>query len=135
MDKDETYIIDLCDDILQVTAERNHPFPFLLGDANAKGVRAPMRVDAWYPTLNLVIEYLEVQHFKPVKFMDERITLSGTRGQQRQIYDNRRRLVLKAYDINLIEIDYSMFDVDAHNRLLRTEADRAIIAKRLRLGQ
>jgi len=48
---DEHYVIDLCDELLGVPAERQYRFDFLRGDT---GVSLP--VDAYYPDLNLVIE-------------------------------------------------------------------------------
>lgn len=100
MPKDETYIIDLCDEILAATAVRQATFPFLLSDIGKDGERDPLRVDAHYPDLNTVVEYLEVQHFKPVPHWDSKPTPDGgTRGEQRRRYDERRRLVMKAYQI------------------------------------
>lgn len=136
MPKDETYIIDLCDEILAATAERHATFPFLLGDIGKNGERVPLPVDAYYPDLNLVVEYLEVQHFKSVPHWDNKPTISGTRGEQRRRYDERRRLVMKAYGIKLVELDYSMFNTDANNRLMREPvADKEVVRKVLDIAQ
>lgn len=106
MPKDETYIIDLCDDVLAATAMRQAKFPFLLGDENSKLKRRHLPVDAYYREHNLVIEYREVQHSAPVALWDKKPTLSGiNRAEQRRRYDERRRLVLKAYGIRLVELD------------------------------
>jgi len=51
---DESYVIDLCDEVLKLKAHRQHRFDFLKGDS---GTRLP--VDAYYPSLNLVIEFKE----------------------------------------------------------------------------
>lgn len=48
---DEAYILDICDTLLKQKGLRQHRFDFLRGDS---GVKLP--VDAYYPTLNLVIE-------------------------------------------------------------------------------
>lgn len=135
MPKDETYIIDLCDDILAATAERQHRFAFLLGDENTKLKRRHLPVDAYYREHNLVIEYREVQHSAAVPLWDQKPTLSGiSRAEQRRRYDERRRLVMKAYGIRLVEIDYSMFDIDASNRIMRDPtADKVVIRKVLGL--
>lgn len=120
MPKDETYIIDLCDEILAATAARQHRFAFLLGDENSKFKRRHLPVDAYYPTKNLVIEYREVQHTAPVALWDKKPTLSGiNRAEQRRKYDQRRRDVLQAYGIKLVELDYSMFAHSGHKRLKR----------------
>lgn len=136
MDRDEDYIIALCDELIREPALRQHKFAFLLGDANSKDNRRHLPVDAYYPQRNLVVEYRELQHSQAVAIMDRRITLSGVnRAEQRRKYDQRRRDVLAAYGITLVELDYSMFEHGNRKRLKRTEDDRAIIAKVLRLGR
>lgn len=78
---DESYVIDLCDEILKQMAFRQHRFDFLRGDSGAK-----LPVDAYYPSLNLVIEFKERQHTEEVKLFDKRQTVSGVgRGEQRRI--------------------------------------------------
>ncbi len=102
---DEHYVIDLCDELLGVPAERQYRFDFLRGDT---GVSLP--VDAYYPDLNLVIEYHESQHTQSTPFFDNKITASGvSRGEQRRIYDERRRLILPEHGIKLIIISYTDF--------------------------
>lgn len=132
MPKDETYIIDLCDEILAATAERQHRFAFLLGDENSKLRRRHLPVDAYYRAHNLVIEYREVQHTAPVALWDQKRTVSGiNRAEQRRKYDQRRRDVLQAYGVKLAELDYSMFGKS--KKLKRDPAtDREIIRKVLR---
>ena len=98
---DESYVIDLCDEVLRLKAIRQHRFDFLRGDS---GTRLP--VDAYYPTLNLVIEFRERQHTEAVRFFDRRQTVSGVgRGGQRKIYDQRRRDLLPKHGMRLVEID------------------------------
>ena len=112
---DESYIIDLCDVVLGLKASRQHRFDFLRGDA---GTMLP--VDAYYVKLNLVIEYREKQHSEEVKFFDRKKTVSGVnRGEQRRIYDQRRREVLPAHGIRLVELNYSDFAHSASKRLSR----------------
>jgi hypothetical protein len=106
-ESDEQYIIDLCDEVLGRTAEHGHRFPFLLGDPGRRG-RAQLPVDAFYPDLNLVIEYRERQHFESVRHFDKpwKMTVSGVhRGEQRMRYDERRREVLPKHGISLVELD------------------------------
>lgn len=47
-DRDESYVIGLCDEILGSRALRQHRFPFLVGDSGV-----PLPVDAFYPALSL----------------------------------------------------------------------------------
>lgn len=104
-DSDEYYVIDLCDEVLGRKAERQKKFDFLKGD---KGHSLP--VDAYYKDLNLVIEYHERQHTEEVKFFDNKQTVSGvSRGEQRKIYDERRKEILPKHGIKLLVISYSDF--------------------------
>ena len=125
---DESYVIDLCDELLGITASRQHRFKFLKGDAGTK-----LPVDAYYKPLNLVIEYREKQHSEEVKFFDNKKTVSGvSRGKQRMIYDQRRRDVLPENGITLIELDYSEFAHTSSKRLTRDRKnDLSIIRERL----
>jgi hypothetical protein len=128
--RDEHYIIDLCDEVLGMKAERQRRFDFLRGDGNP-GRRLP--VDAYYPTLNLVIEYREKQHGEPVEFWDKRPTISGiSRGRQRLKYDSRRRRVLPRHGIALVELPYADFEHGAGKRLRRnSDRDKKVLRDRL----
>ena len=102
---DEYYVIDLCDEALGLKGIRQHRFPFLLGDSGR-----PLPVDVYYRERNLVIEYYERQHTEKVKIYDQRMTVSGVlRGEQRKIYDERRRTELPKHGIKLVIISYSDF--------------------------
>lgn len=129
---DEHYIIDLCDEVLGQRALRGHRFDFLRGDPGRNGTARPLPVDAYYPTLSLVIEYCERQHHEPVPFFDRRETVSGVgRGEQRALYDQRRREILPGKGITLIELSYSDFGHDGSKRLLRRPEDRSVVEQRL----
>lgn len=115
--RDEDYVLDLCDEVLKVKGSRQHRFDFLRGDS---GRRLP--VDIYYDDLKLVVEYREYQHSNAVKHFDkpDKLTVSGVhRGEQRKIYDQRRRDVLPANKIKLVEIDYTDFEYDMRNKILR----------------
>lgn len=102
---DEAYVIDLCDEVLGQKAKRQYRFDFLIGDSGTK-----LPVDAYYPELNLVVEYYERQHTESVELFDQRQTVSGvSRGEQRKIYDLRRAEVLPKHGIKLVIISYSDF--------------------------
>ena len=130
--KDETYIVDLCDEVLGRKASRGHRFDFLLGDPGKTGTRTRLPVDAYYREIALVIEYHERQHTDEVKFFDRRIVAGGiTRGQQRSLYDRRRQEILPRHQIELIVLCYNEFPHAAGKRLLRTTSDRDVIRGRL----
>lgn len=113
--RDEGYVIDLCDEVLGQKACRQYRFDFLRGDT---GSRLP--VDAYYPTLNLVIEYRERQHTESVKFFNKATTASGApRDVQRAKYDQRRRDILPQNGIRLIEISFSDLLYNSRKRLVR----------------
>ena len=106
-ERDELYVIRLCNEVLGVEASRQHTFDFLRGDGNSG---KPLPVDAYYEKYNLVIEYYENQHSESVPFFDKKNTVSGvTRGEQRRIYDERRKTVLPQHGIKVVIISYSDF--------------------------
>ena len=123
---DESYVIGLCDEVLQQTSIRQHRFDFLRGDSGTK-----LPVDAYYPSLNLVIEFRERQHTEDVKFFDRKQTVSGvSRGEQRKLYDQRRREVLPEHGIKLIEFDYSNFSHTRSKKLVRNKEEDLKVVKR-----
>ena len=134
---DETYVIDLSDEVLGTVALRQHRFDFLRGDAEPgkQGTRLP--VDAYYPELQLVVEYCERQHTETIPIMDRRMTVSGVdRGTQRAIYDQRRREVLPQHGLELVELSYADFAHDKRKRLCRHRPEdlaviRQALAKRI----
>lgn len=124
-DRDETYILDLCDQVLGQIASRQHRFDFLRGDPGKKGKGSKLPVDAYYEALKLVIEYRERQHSEPVKFFDKpnKLTISGIpRNEQRAKYDQRRRDVLTQNGLDLVELAYDDFEYDARKRLKRNRS-------------
>jgi len=132
-DNDECYVINVCDRVLGLSGQRQKRFDFLLGDPGKTGSCVRLPVDAYYSDLNLVIEYREIQHFQRNSLMDKRMTCSGlTRGEQRKLYDQRRRDVLPTRGIRLIEFDYHLFGHDVRDRLTRNEVnDDAVVRAKL----
>jgi hypothetical protein len=134
LDKDEHYVLDLCDEVLNNTASRQHHFDFLLGDAGTK-----LPVDAYYASLNLVVEFREKQHTEEVKFFDKpnKMTVSGVhRGEQRKLYDERRRKVLPENGIKLVEISYTDFSYDNSKQIIRNrEKDIKVVKDILTKGK
>lgn len=123
--RDEHYVLDLCDEILGIKGIRQYRFDFLKGDSGTK-----LPVDAYYPSLNIVIEFKEKQHSEEVKFFDKKQTVSGVdRREQRKIYDQRRRDVLPKHGINLIEFDYSEFEHTCGKKLIRNKVEDLQVIK------
>jgi len=125
---DETYIINLCDQVLKQTAIRQHRFDILKGDSGTK-----LPVDAYYPTLNLVVEYYERQHSESVPHFNKRMTVSGiSRGEQRKRYDKRRRIELPKNGLKLVIFDYTDFAFTSNKCLMRNKLDDiGLIKKKL----
>jgi hypothetical protein len=104
------YVIDLLEEILGETAVREKRFPWALGDPSQKtghAVRLPF--DAVWSSRNLIVEVDEDQHRRPVPFWDKPSvpTVSGvSRGEQRIIYDRRKRSAARAEGFTVIEIPW-----------------------------
>jgi hypothetical protein len=77
--KDEHYVLDLCDDILSWSAERQRRFPFLVGDPGKNGRVRQLPIDGFYEPIMLAVEYHERQHVESVPHFDKpgRLTVSG----------------------------------------------------------
>ncbi|MDD3877839.1 MAG: hypothetical protein PHT69_14555 [Bacteroidales bacterium] len=130
-DSDEHYIIDICDILLGMKGSRQHRFSFILGDTGTK-----LPVDVYYDVLNLVIEFNEQQHTKAVKHFDKpgKLTVSGVhRGEQRKIYDQRKRTLLLQHRIKVINISYDQFNCNSKGKIIRNkDIDMEIVKKYLR---
>lgn len=136
LDSDETYVINLCDEILNIKGIRQHRFDFLRGDIGKNGKSRRLPVDVYYLELNLVVEYREKQHEEPTSFFDkpDKMTISGvSRGEQRKVYDQRRRDVLPKHGITLLEISYKDFQFDSRKRIVRNNVkDIAVLRNKLK---
>jgi hypothetical protein len=51
-DNDEGYILDLCNQVLEINSSRQYRFDFLLGDFNKKGIATKLPVDSYYHEKN-----------------------------------------------------------------------------------
>ncbi|GAA1250373.1 hypothetical protein GCM10009633_23880 [Janibacter melonis] len=134
-DRDEDYVIDVCDQILGEPALRQHRFDWLRGDPGRTGRRVALPVDAYWPDPAVVVEYRELQHERPNRHFDkpDRLTISGVhRGIQRAIYDARRDELIPAHGIRLVVITPHHLDSTGRGRLHRTRSyDRAAIERLL----
>ncbi|WP_240529642.1 hypothetical protein [Streptomyces mangrovisoli] len=130
---DEAYVVGLCDQVLGETALTQHRFDWLLGDPGAEGRRVRLPVDAYWPGHQLVVEYRELQHDRPVPHFDkpDRITVSGVhRGEQRALYDARRESEIPAHGLRLVVVRPADLDADGRGRLRRNEeSDLAALRK------
>jgi hypothetical protein len=132
-ESDETYVVDLCNQVLGETALPQHRFDWLLGDPGSNGRRVRLPVDAYWPGHQLVVEYRELQHDQPMPHFDkpDRLTVSGVhRGEQRALYDARRDTEIPAHGLRLVVIRPADLDADGRGRLRRNrESDMAALRK------
>lgn len=132
---DEAYVLDLLDDILGTSAQRQHRFPWLLGDPGSSGARVALPVDGYWPDLRLVVEYRERQHDEATPFFDkpDRLTVSGVhRGEQRRLYDERREHEIPAHGLTLVIVKPSDLAADTRGRLVRrADVDRTALHRLL----
>jgi len=125
--KDETYVLDICDEILGLTSSRQHRFSFLTGDS---GRRLP--VDAYYADIALVVEFHERQHYEDVTIFDkpDKMTCSGvSRREQRKLYDQRRRDILPQHGIELVVLSVRLFEQNRRKQLRRDRAEDEIVIR------
>ena len=124
-DHEAGYVLDRVDALLGAESLREHRFGWLRGDPGKSGRTMTLPVDAYWPDLGLVVEVYERQHDHPVAHFDkpERLTVSGVhRGEQRRIYDERRRALVPANGLTLLIIRTSLLTGDRRGRLLRDTA-------------
>ncbi|ANO17385.1 Uncharacterised protein [Mycobacteroides abscessus subsp. abscessus] len=130
-ESDEHYILDLCDEILGVVGRRQERFDWLRGDPSPTRPRgSTLPVDGYWPELGLVVEFQEEQHSQPSPFFDRRQTVSGVgRGEQRRLYDERKRTVIPAHGLRLVVIEKSEFIVRSR-RIVRDRARDVDVVRR-----
>ncbi len=139
LNSDETYVIGLCDKVLSLKADRHKRFDFLLGDLHKnRKTKTMLPVDAFYEELQLVVEYKEIQNFRPLASRDkddedEEDTNTVTREELRRLYDERRAKVLPKHDISMVVISYSDFVYNDKNKIIRMEEnDLEVVQKALK---
>ncbi len=105
-----------------------------MGDKNKSGIRRKLAVDGYFPKYNLIVEYLERQHFESVKIMDRRMTISGvTRDKQRRIYHKRRKQFAIKNGYNYLELAYMDFEHYKNGKLKRIDYnDESVIKEKLK---
>ncbi|WP_197373529.1 hypothetical protein [Mycolicibacterium baixiangningiae] len=132
-DSDEHYVLDLCDEVLGIPARRQERFDWLRGDPSPTRPRgAPLPVDGYWPGLRLVVEFQEEQHSQPSPFFDRRQTVSGVgRGEQRRLYDARKRTLMPEHGLRLVVIEKSAFTVRSRRIARDRTRDIAVVREHL----
>lgn len=123
---DESYVVNLCDEILQENGSRQHKFQDLVGDPGKNGVRRRLPVDAYYENHRIIVEYWEKQHFSNSNSGGS--TISGVpRGAQRREYDSLRDEFCRNNNLKLVVIPYCRFKIDQNKKIIRRDKDREIV--------
>jgi hypothetical protein len=134
--RDESYVLDLLDELLGVRGSRQHRFDWLVGDPGQDTQRRQLPVDSYWPGLGLVVEYRERQHDEPISHFDkpDRMTVSGVhRGEQRRLYDERRDTLVPNHGLTLLIVKPAQLAADTRGRLRRhPEVDRRALLALLR---
>tara|TARA_R110002050_G_scaffold4573_2_gene22111 strand:+ start:24033 stop:24767 length:735 start_codon:yes stop_codon:yes gene_type:complete len=122
---DEFYLVNLCDELLELKASRKHTFDELVGNLHKRGKRrTKLPLDAYYADLKLVVEFF--MNKGVVEELDEK---EQARIIQIKRYDQLKKKVILKKDLKLIEINYDFFECDETNKLLRnTEQDKLILS-------
>ncbi|MGV0740627.1 hypothetical protein ABQF35_30305 [Mycobacterium syngnathidarum] len=130
-DSDERYVLDLCDEILGVSGIRQARFDWLRGDPSPTRPRgSPLPVDGYWPHLNLVVEFQEEQHSQPSPFFDRRHTVSGVgRGEQRRLYDERKRALIPQRGLRLVVIEKAAFGLKSRRVVRDRERDLEVVRR------
>lgn len=130
---DETYLINLCDELLEQKASRKHTFETIVGKLHKRGKgRTKLPLDAYYEGLKLVIEFFEKnvsdddsENSRMIdKKEQERIT-------QRNYYDQLKKEGVLKKKLRLIEINYSMFECNTDDKLVRNIENDKLVLKGL----
>jgi hypothetical protein len=132
MGRTASYVLDLLDEILGESGQREKRFPWALGDQSpttGRGIELPF--DSYWPARRLIVEIDEDQHRTPTPFFDKPhvVTVSGvSRGEQRRIYDARKRAAARAQGFTIVEIPWPRKPpLDRRDR----DQDRGILVQRL----
>jgi len=106
--------------------EREKRFPWALGDTSPKTGRAALLpFDAVWECPKLIIEIDEDQHDESTPFFDKRnaLTVSGVhRGDQRRIYDDRKRALAEKHGYKLVRLPWSRRRKPAKNDVAEVRA-------------
>lgn len=104
------YVIGLLEEVLG-PAEREKRFPWARGDPSPKtGRQAELPFDAFWQKRRLLAEIDEDQHTSPDYHFDKpyKNTISGVhRGDQRRLYDERKRAAARAQGFTLVVVPWS----------------------------
>lgn len=130
---DEHYVLDLCDEVLGIRGLRQFTFEWLRGDpSRARPLGTKLPVDGYWPSLGLVVEFQEEQHSQPSPFFDRRQTVSGVgRGEQRRLYDARKRELVPQHSLRLVVIEKSTFLVRSKRIARDRVADLDVVREHL----
>ncbi len=110
MGRTESYVVALLERLLG-PVERGKRYDWARGDASPKtGRRMMLPFDAVWEVRSLIIEIDEDQHREATPIFDkpDRLTVSGVhRGEQRRVYDARKRSEARLRGYQVVAIEWS----------------------------
>jgi very-short-patch-repair endonuclease len=110
MPRTERYVIGLVEQVLG-SADRVRRFSWAVGDPSpTTGLKVQLPFDGVWEERKLIVEVDEEQHSEATPFFDKthKMTVSGVhRGEQRRLYDKRKRAAAIAQGYKLIAIPWS----------------------------
>lgn len=132
-DSDEHYVLDLCDHVLGTVGRRQATFDWLRGDPSvARPLGTKLPVDGYWRDVDLVVEFQEEQHSSPSPFFDRRQTVSGVgRGEQRRLYDERKKVLVPQHGLRLVVIEKASFVIRSKRIVRDRERDLAVVRDQL----
>lgn len=129
------YVIGLVSELLEEEPEREKTYPWVVGDVSQKTSRSrQLPFDAVWESRRLIVEVDEDQHRRPVPFWDkpDKLTASGVpRGEQRRLYDERKRMAAHAHGYTVVEIPWERRPVPAKRD---RAADLVVVRSKLLQG-
>lgn len=125
-------MIAILEEALGEPAEPQKRFPWALGDPDAAGHSVQPPFDAVWEARRLIVEVDEDRHRVSYPFWDnpDRLAVSGVpRGQQRHIYDERKRSAARVRGYVVVEIPWERRPTPAQrNRLADTRKLQQLLA-------
>lgn len=134
---DEKYVLDLCDEILNLNSLRKYSFEFLFENSDEKEKRTKLAVGAFYEELNLIIEYTDRVNREKITLFDKINEMAISimyKGKERKIYDKSINKKLPKNGFKILEISYRDFNHDSKRRIIRNKTrDKEILKEKLNI--
>lgn len=133
---DEKYVLDICDEILNLNSLRQYSFEFLIKNPEKKDKKREFTIGAFYEELNLVIEYTDREHSEKATLVDKINNMAISviyGGKERKVYDKSTSENIGKKEFKILEISYLDFNYDSKKRIIRNKnKDKEILKEKLK---